>query len=131
MSTLQVETIKNPTSSNTVNSEQLVQGSATAWVNFNGSGTVAIRDSYNVSSITDNGTGRYSVNFATIMENDNYAMSAALNHQINATARIIHEDHGIIRSVSSISVHCGYISSSNNYTLYDHSNISTIVHGGK
>jgi hypothetical protein len=34
-----------------------------AWVNFNGSGTVAIRDSKNVSSITDNGTGNYTVNF--------------------------------------------------------------------
>ena len=42
-----------------------VNGSAKAWVNFNGSGTVAIRGSYNVSSITDNGTGNYTVNFAT------------------------------------------------------------------
>jgi len=44
-----------------------------AWVNFNGTGTVAIRDSGNVSSITDNGTGDYSVNFATAMPDANYA----------------------------------------------------------
>ena len=43
-----------------------------AWVNFNGTGTVAIRDSYNVSSITDNGTGDYSVVFSTAMSNANY-----------------------------------------------------------
>jgi len=41
-------------------------------VNFNGSGTVAIRDSYNVGSITDNGTGTYTVNFSTAMTNANY-----------------------------------------------------------
>lgn len=43
-----------------------------AWVNFNGTGTVAIRASGNVSSITDNGTGDYSVNFATAMPDANY-----------------------------------------------------------
>ena len=46
-----------------------------AWVNFNGSGTVAIRGSGNVSSITDNGTGDYTVNFTTAMPDANYAFS--------------------------------------------------------
>jgi hypothetical protein len=44
-----------------------------AWVNFNGTGTVAIRASGNVSSITDNGVGDYTVNFATAMVDANYA----------------------------------------------------------
>ena len=44
-----------------------------AWVNFNGTGTVAIRSSGNVSSITDNGTGIYTVNFTTAMVDDGYA----------------------------------------------------------
>jgi hypothetical protein len=44
-----------------------------AWVNFNGTGTPAIRASGNVSSLTDNGTGNYSVNFATAMPDANYA----------------------------------------------------------
>ena len=48
----------------------------TAWVNFNGAGTVAIRDSYNISSITDNGIGDYTIYFATAMNNTNYAVSA-------------------------------------------------------
>lgn len=48
------------------------QGIAIAWVNFNGTGTVAIRDSYNVSSITDNGTGDYTINFASALTNTNY-----------------------------------------------------------
>ena len=46
-----------------------------AWVNFNGTGTVAIRDDGNVSSITDNGTGDYTVNFSTAMPDANYAVA--------------------------------------------------------
>jgi hypothetical protein len=44
-----------------------------AWVNFNGSGTIAIRASGNVSSITDNGTGNYTVNFTTALPDANYS----------------------------------------------------------
>lgn len=47
-----------------------------AWVNFNGTGTVAIRASGNVSSITDNGTGDYTVNFTTAMPDANYNVNA-------------------------------------------------------
>ena len=48
-----------------------------AWVNFNGTGTVAIRGSGNVSSITDHGAGSYSVNFTTAMSDVNYSSVAA------------------------------------------------------
>jgi hypothetical protein len=51
------------------------QASVRAWVNFNGTGTVAIRASYNVTSITDNGTGDYTVNFTTAMPDANYSVS--------------------------------------------------------
>jgi hypothetical protein len=44
-----------------------------AWVNFNGTGTVAIRAAGNVTSITDNGTGDYTVNFTTALPDANYA----------------------------------------------------------
>ena len=48
-----------------------------AWVNFNGTGTVAIRAAGNVSSITDGGTGDYTVNFTTAMSDANYASSVS------------------------------------------------------
>ena len=51
-------------------------GLAKAWVNFNGTGTVAIRASYNVSSITDSGVGTYTVNFTTAFSNANYSCVA-------------------------------------------------------
>ena len=53
---------------------------AKAWVNFNGTGTVAIRDSYNVSSITDNGTGNYTVNYSTAFSNANYCVNASVRN---------------------------------------------------
>jgi len=76
MSTLNTVNITNGTDSITV--EGAVKGSAKAWVNFNGTGTVAIRASYNVSSITDNGVGDYTVNFTTALADANYAANVNL-----------------------------------------------------
>ena len=55
----------------------LALASAKAWVNFNGTGVVAVRASFNVSSITDNGTGDYTVNFTTALVDANYAVAGA------------------------------------------------------
>ena len=49
---------------------------ASAWVNFDGTGTVAIRDSLNVSSITDLAPGSYAVNFSALMSDNDYSVSA-------------------------------------------------------
>jgi hypothetical protein len=57
-----------------------------AWVNFNGTGTVAIRASGNVSSITDNGTGDYTVNFTTAMPDADYVV--VVSSGSNTTAPI-------------------------------------------
>jgi hypothetical protein len=84
MSTLVAQTISNGTiSTSTAN----VINGAKAWVNFNGTGTVAIRASYNVSSITDNGTGDYTVNFTNAFADANYACTGfAWSSGKNATA---------------------------------------------
>jgi hypothetical protein len=55
-------------------------------VNFNGTSTVAIRASGNVSSITDQGTGQYRVNFATAMSNVNYAVTGATERPVTTGA---------------------------------------------
>jgi hypothetical protein len=57
-----------------------------AWVNFNGTGTVAIRASGNVSSITDNGTGDYTINFATAMPDADYSIGSFTNSINNTDA---------------------------------------------
>jgi hypothetical protein len=53
-----------------------------AWVNWNGTGAVAIRASGNVSSITDNGTGNYTVNFTTAMPDANFSALATSNEEV-------------------------------------------------
>jgi hypothetical protein len=68
MSTLKVNTLQN-----TSGVEQYL---CKAWVNFNGTGTVAIRASGNVSSITDNGTGDYTINFTTAFADANYSATS-------------------------------------------------------
>jgi len=68
--TLVITTLSDGTSS--TSATDIVNGSAKAWVNFNGTGTVAIRASYTVSSITDNGTGDYTVNFTNAFADTNY-----------------------------------------------------------
>ena len=91
MSTLKVNTIQNTSAAHSSTPEEIAQGRAKAWVNFNGTGTVAIRDNFNVGSITDNGTGDYTVNFATNMSNDDYAVALSVKvadvDQISTGAR--------------------------------------------
>jgi len=88
MSTLNVGTIKSLGSSAPVfqNSSGVEKGQlARAWVNFDGTGTVAIKDSFNVSSITDNGSGDYFITFAVAMPNKVYAVMLDHNHQNSNT----------------------------------------------
>ena len=65
-------TLTLPATTGTVLADTTV-GVCRAWVNFNGTGTPAIRGSFNVTSITDNGTGDYTVNFTTAMTDTNYS----------------------------------------------------------
>ena len=76
MSTLKVNTIQNTSAAHSSTPEQIAQGRAKAWINLNGTGTIAIRDSFNVSSITDNGQGDYTVTMTTAMSNTNYVVQA-------------------------------------------------------
>lgn len=61
---------------------------AKAWVNFDGTGTVSIRGSFNVTSITDNGTGNYTINFTNAITDANYCAlsSGSITNDTNATS---------------------------------------------
>lgn len=77
-----------------------------AWVNFNGTGTVAIRASGNVSSITDNGTGDYTVNFTTAMPDANYSVTS-ITSATGSGGPVIVIKSGTSYSTSSFSVTMG------------------------
>ena len=87
MSTLKVDTIQDASGSNASTTAQIEQGRAKAWVNFNGN-SFGIRDSFNVGSVTDHGTGQYTINFATNMSNDDYCLT--VSHSLNPHNSITH-----------------------------------------
>lgn len=76
-------TLTLPATTGTVLNDATV-GVCRAWVNFNGTGTVAIRASFNVTSITDNGIGDYTVNFTTAISDANYTVSICENASTTA-----------------------------------------------
>jgi hypothetical protein len=76
-----------------------------AFVNFNGTSTVAIRASYNVSSITDNGTGDYTVNFTTALADANYCITGTMGDYITAnTARSVSVSTATAPSTSAVRI---------------------------
>ena len=91
MSTLQVATVKSNSSAAPVfqNSSGTEIGSLPKmWINFNGTGTVATRDSYNISSLTDNGTGLYTLSWSSNFANDDYANAGMSGQQSAAMINV-------------------------------------------
>ena len=75
MSTIRVDNF-GPSAGGTTYS---ARGIAKAWVNFNGTSTIAARDSENVSSLTDHEPGNYTINFTSAMANSNYSFAGGVN----------------------------------------------------
>jgi len=91
-----------------------------AWVNFNGTGTVAIRESYNVSSITDNGTGDYTVNFTNALTDANYCFQGN-----GYTSKTYNENEiNVLRTTSAIR---SLVRESSNGTYVDSAQVSVAV----
>ena len=74
MSTLKVATIQDTSGNNSSTPNEVAQGRAKAWLNLNGTGTIAIADDFNISSVTDIGNGRYRATFTNSMSNANYVV---------------------------------------------------------
>lgn len=77
-----------------------------AWVNFNGTGTVAIRASGNVSSITDGGVGLYTINFTNAMSDVNYSVVGSVQSSgVNSSVNV--DLGGITPTISAIGIRTG------------------------
>ena len=83
MSTLRCTNLQDTSGGNSLTTAQIYNGAAKAWVNFNGSGVVAIRGNFNVSSITDNASGDYTVNFTNALADANYSVVGTTNRSNN------------------------------------------------
>ena len=98
-----------------------------AWVNFNGIGTVAIRDSFNVSSVTDINVGRYGVNFTNNMTDANYSIVSASS---GAHGHTIGDANWAVSNASeAVSTSEAYVGSQDNSsdTYWDCTNVNVVV----
>jgi hypothetical protein len=101
--------------------------SCKAWVTFNGTGVVAILDSFNVSSITDRGTGRYSVNFLTPMANANYCPVVVCSKDDASDDANINVAVGTTTLIQTAAV--GIVTCGRSVTPVDSPQVSYSVHG--
>jgi len=102
MSTLNVSNITDGTT--TVGTSYVVNGSAKAWVNFNAQ-TPAIRDSFNSSSLTDNGTGQYYTNWSSSMSSGDYAANVSASDLFYGTSAYFRSSSN--RNLTSSSAYMG------------------------
>jgi len=87
---IKADTLEHSTAGS-VDTQYVVNGSSKSWCNFNGESTIAIRDSLNVTSLTDDGTGDYRTNFSSNMSNANFSglvMTGAVGEGSTASGRI-------------------------------------------
>jgi hypothetical protein len=116
--------------------KQSLSGAAKAWVNFDGTGTVAIRDSFNVSSITDNGTGLYTLSFTNPMPNANYCWAGSVGRTSASTSTVstieLPDNEALSTNMTTTSLKIDVVSvnSAENRSNADRQFISVIVFGG-
>ena len=109
MSTLVVSNISDGTT--TVGASYVTNGSAKAWVNFNGTGTAVIRDSMNVSSLTDNTVGDYTISYTNNFANATYSGGGfgSVANDGTGWGHLIVRDTNAIPTASAIRLgHIGY-----------------------
>jgi hypothetical protein len=84
-SELRVTTLANNAGTESVDTTYVINGSAKAWLAFNGTGTIAIKDSNNFTSISDDGTGDYKSNLTSALSNANGSATAGGGHPSGLT----------------------------------------------
>lgn len=99
-------------------------GIAKAWVNWTGGSSPAIQNSFNVSSITRNGTGDFSINFTTTMPNANYVVAGTCQQGITNYGSMIGFPFQAVATTSAARISTSYPSS-----VYDASYVSIAVFG--
>ena len=115
-SQLKVDTITGVTTAGSVvvtgegnsTTTNLQQGLAKVWVNLNGTGTIATRDSFNISGTTDNGTGDYSFAISNDMNNNDYSIGSHTQRDASVTENLYcssyQNDHDTAHSVGSFRI---------------------------
>lgn len=82
--TLVLDTLQNGAGTASTSADNVINGCAKAWVNYKGTATRAINGSYNVSSVTFNGTGDYTINFTNGLTDANYSVTGACLNTVSS-----------------------------------------------
>lgn len=121
MSTLKLNTIASRDGTESTDVTNVINGSAKAWINFNGS-TDAILSSFNVSSLTNVGTGRHTINFTNAFSDTNYCVVTGNNEFGTDTGfRNTGVENSYSKTTSSVGIVTKYNSSGAVGTLTDYS----------
>ena len=102
-----------------ISTSYVVNGSAKAWVNLDGTGTATIRGSLNLSGLVDDGVGEYTINFSNNMGNANYSVSGSAKNTVNA----------LIASNNAFTSSNAEISSNTTTAFGDNSQLCASLHG--
>ena len=125
---LTLSTLKD--SSGVLATQNGMTGIAKAWLNYNGA-TQTINNSFNVSSVTRNSTGYFTVNFITAMPNANYAQSLATSGSYGAAwpTPSINANNSTLGEVAPTTTACGFVCSYSLGTYFDPKYINFIAFG--
>ena len=131
-SELRVNTLKDASGNNSIATSFVFGGTIKLWSQFSGI-SASLKDSFNVSTLTDNATGRFTNNFTTNMGSANYCVTAAASYSSqsggNTSMSAEHDDSDYGRTTSAITTECAYDSSSADRTLYDYGDQNVKVAG--
>ena len=129
-SELRVNTLKDASGNNSIATSFISSGSAKSWFTINGVGTAALLDSFNVASLTDDATGKFSANLTSAMNNFNYAL--AKTHAVDdpdgsthAGTNGFYSHEGALPKTTSVASVCSH----NGSDFADVGYLSTSLHG--
>lgn len=129
MSTIRADNYSKRDGSLTISADTLLQGTAKVWQNMNGSGTIALRDSFNVSSILDLGQGTYRTTFSSARPNSNFSPVAST---MPAAAQFLVSDQITFtqnNTTTTIEYATGFYSTAGAQTLRDADGVYISIHG--
>ena len=106
-SELRVTTIANNAGSESVNTTYVVNGSAKAWVHWDGESTASIRDSFNFASLTDSGTGDYTFSYTANQTDGTYCSVVSASRTSNAQGQIVCSTTFNTSDIDSIGINDG------------------------
>ena len=124
-SILRVDTLTDASSNNSTPMATVNQGTAKSWINFNGESTVATRDSFNVSTLTDVTTATYNITFSNNLSNADY-VTTGTGGDTNAAGVIICQPHDSLEPTTSV---CRVTCLQAHATSTDEPYIGALIHG--